>query len=912
RLISVSIPPETPAGVYTIRYTVKASSTPPQALEASVEVNIFPVLLLEIRHLEAPRYVVAGKTYTSTFGVTNKGNVKSRVRLVTRSEAFVARIDESIVVLAGRETKLIPVTVQTAADLEDRVHHTLELFATLLEDTTIVVHASSLVDVVPRVAAVEERYLELPISLRLRQAGQNNVSAQQVEVAGYGTFTQDHRDRIEFLFRSPETQTKSAFGQRDEYKLNYQTSGFELYAGDQNFSLSPLTEVGRFGSGVGANVSLGSLKVGGFFNETRYYSPKTKEVGGFANVSVSDGITAGMNYLKKTEQTQSEVISFRGITNFQKNNELDFEYGIGSKDEIKQNGYAIRLGGRERWISYDVRLVKADKDFPGYYRDLNFTSLTMNLLPAANTRFEAYYQEEERNLGRDTNQVYAPHSRFYQFGIGYSNLASLHFRTTRQEDLLPLPKYRRKEDVIQARTGYSFESVSFYANADFGTTTDLLLDKPYPSSRYALNVGLQPFAGHNYTAAFEYSKDRNIFTDEDQKRISGTLTAFIFFGSATQVQLNLFTSRLDASSVEQSYTALEGTLEHVFPFAHKVTVRARHTAFTPSTQDNTIDYHLEYSIPIGIPLKRLTTSGQIRGRVVDEQGRGMENVLLDAGGSASVSDKDGRFLFPALKPEVTFLQVDRTSIGLDRVTLQPIPMEIAVRGGEESFVEMTVVRSATITGNVLLFGPKQQSESDTSSAMVQLQEQSGVFLELASGSEVLRRVSDNRGRFIFNDLRPGRWELKTVGGNVPLYHNFEKDLFAFDLKPGSQEVPVFKILPRKRQIRIIQEGSLIQETKPKPDTAKQIQPSQSLSEEQCIVLYNRTRRGYVIQLSSWTTRAKANLLAAHAKRSFPGYESFVETVNLPNLGIRHRVQIGTFRTKDAAQSACENHRKTHN
>ncbi|MEK6565523.1 MAG: SPOR domain-containing protein, partial [Bacteroidota bacterium] len=72
------------------------------------------------------------------------------------------------------------------------------------------------------------------------------------------------------------------------------------------------------------------------------------------------------------------------------------------------------------------------------------------------------------------------------------------------------------------------------------------------------------------------------------------------------------------------------------------------------------------------------------------------------------------------------------------------------------------------------------------------------------------------------------------------------------------------------------------------------------------------RRGYVIQLSSWTTRAKANLLAAHAKRSFPGYESFVETVNLPNLGIRHRVQIGTFRTKDAAQSNCETHRQTHN
>ncbi|MBF8247392.1 MAG: hypothetical protein HW374_192 [Bacteroidetes bacterium] len=909
RLVSVSIPAETPAGLYTLRYAVKATSTPETLTEATVAVTVTPVLLLEIRHIEAPRYVVAGKAYTSIFGLTNKGNVRSRVKLRSRAEPFVASIDENIVVLAGRETRLIPVTVLTPSDVEDRVHHSLELYATLEQDTTIEVRASSLVDVVPRVAAVEERYLELPVSVRLRQVGQNSISAQQVELAGYGSFTQDHHDRVEFLFRSPETQTKSALGQRDEYRINYQTSGLELYAGDQNFALSPLTEVGRFGSGVGGRVSLGNLKVGGFFNETRYYLPKNKEIGGFANVSLFDGVTAGVNYLKKSEQTQSEVYSFRGIASFLRNNELDFEYGIGSRDDIRQNGYAVRLGGRERWISYDVRFVNADKDFPGYYRDLSFKSMTLNLLPSANMRFEAYYQDEERNLGRDTNQVYAPYSRFYQFGVGYSNLASLHFRTTQQEDRLPVPKYRRKEDVIQARTGFNFESVSFYANADFGTTTDLLLDKLYPSSRYALNIGFQPFAGHNYTAAVEYSKDRNIFTDEDQKRFSGTLTAFIFFGSATQMQLNLFTSRLDVSSVEQSYTALEGTLEHVFPFAHKIAVRARQTAFTPSTGDNAIDYHVEYSIPIGIPLKRLTTSGQIKGRVVDERGKGIENVLLDAGGSAAVTDKEVSFLFP----DVTFLQVDRTSIGLDRVTLQPIPMEIAVRGGEESFVELTVVRSATITGSILLFGPRQQTESDTSSAMVQLQEQSGVFLELASGTEVHRRVSDNRGRFVFNDLRPGRWELKNVGGNVPLYHNFEKDSFVFHLKPGSLEVPVFNILPRKRQIRIIQEGSLVQEVKPKADTTKQIQPSQpTAADEQCIVVYNSARKGYVIQLSSWTSRTKANRLATHAKESFPGYEPFVQTVNLPKLGIRHRVQIGTYPTERAAEAACNAHLTTHN
>ena len=291
---------------------------------------------------------------------------------------------------------------------------------------------------------------------------------------------------------------------------------------------------------------------------------------------------------------------------------------------------------------------------------------------------------------------------------------------------------------------------------------------------------------------------------------------------------------------------------------------------------------------------------------MDEGGRGVENVLLNAGRSAAIADKKGGFLFPSLKPEITYLQIDRASMGLDRVTFQPMPMEIVVRGGEESVVEINVIRSSTISGNAALFGQKEQAQTDGGVQFVELHGQANVFIELSNGNETLRRVADSRGRFTFTDLRPGRWVLKAVGGEVPLYHGFEKEFFEFDLKPGAHENATFKILPRRRQIKIIQEGRVIQETK--PESPKFVSPQSA--GEQCIVVYDRAK-GYLIQLSSWQTQVKAQQLAVHAKASFPSFESFVQTADIPKMGRRHRVRIGVFKTRKEAVELCERHRQSH-
>ncbi len=904
RLLTFSIPSETPAGTYRVSYKLKDRDSGVQLGEGVVQVIVREILQLELRLSEAPRFAVAGRQYSSHFFLVNKGNTTSRIKLSTRStENFPSVIESSIVILAAQEARSVEVKVVTSP-LTEKVQHTVELFATFEQDTMISFRASSVVEVVPQVARSEDRYLELPLYVRLRSAGENNVVGGQVEIAGYGSFNEDRSDRFQFLIRSPETQTRSALGQRDEYKVSYKTRGVELFAGDWNYSLTPLTEIGRYGTGAGANMSLGGINLGGFYNETRFLEPRQKQLAAFLNYDVTDGLRTAINYLKRTDTSDNQAITLRSISRPFLQTDVDAEIGFGSTDTTKSDAYSLRLSGNQRWVSYEVRFVRADATFPGYYRDLDFTSAGLTLQASKNIRLEAYYRDESRNLARDTNRVYAPRDRYFQLGMAYSSFLSLYYRTNNQEDLMPQPHYSRRENVLQARLGYNFTDFSMFANADFGTTQDRLQNKPFPSISYSLNTSVRPIPSQSYAASIQYAKDQSISTNESQERLSGSLTAFLFLGQATQIQSSFFVSRTQ-TSFRQTYALFELMLEHIFPSAHKITVKGRQSSISPSSEAGQTAYHLEYAIPLGIPLKRLTTNGQISGRVIDEAGRGIEGVLLNAGPAAALTDDDGRFLFPSLSPGVVFLHIDRASIGLDKVALQLMPMEVVVRGGDDAHVGVTVVRSSFVLGTVTLFGQKNESFADSSGEIVEIGGRSGIFVELRGHNETLRRVTDSKGRFGFADLRPGKWMLKVVGGDVPLYHALDQDSFDLEIQSGQKSEISFKILPRKRQIRIIQEGAVIEERK--PDFQPKTPDADTL--ETCLVFYSPARKGYVIQLSSWLTKSKAEKLAKDAK-TFIGRPSYVESAYDPKLGRRYRVRVGPFKTKEEAEEKCRHYRQS--
>lgn len=901
RLITFSIPSDAPANRYEIRYSVRDHASPANEAVASVEVVVVRIVQLDLKLLQAPRFVVAGTTFTTVVLVMNQGNSAGSVQLSCRSSHnFPIRLDSTMIHLAPKETRQVELYV-TSDEKSGKVNHTLEVEAKSRQDTTIRVKISSGVEIIQSTTKVEEEYLVYPVSLRLREVGQDGKFAPQAEVYGYGSLNENKTDRLEFLFRAPETQLVSTLGQRDEYRISYRRDSLELFAGDQNYSLSTLTEAGRYATGIGGRAQTGALSAGGFYNTTRWTSSSQKETGGFLNYDVMKSATLGVNYLSKREQFSSDIMSVRGLFKPYTGTTLDLEYGTGVKDDKHDNAFAALLHGNQRWISYDLRLVQAGSDFGGYYRDINFFSSSINLQPMRNVRFETYVRLENRNLARDTNQIYVPHDASYQIGAGYSDYISIYYRNNSRQDQSDSSKYRTREDAIQARVGYNFSFANVYANMDFGTTRDELRTKKSPFKRLALSASFNPVAKQSYSTSFEYSTYRDIYTGEDQERLSANLSAWILFGQSTQAQLNMYASRVIAS-IEQTYSMFEASIEHVFPFNHKLILHGRLNVVTPSTTNSEIAYALEYVIPIGVPIKRISAVGQLRGSIQDDKGKGIANVLMNVGDQAALSDKRGEFFFASMKPGSVYLTVDRASIGFDRITRQPMPMEVLIRGGEETRLTLLVTRSVTIAGNVLLFSAKEQGFLDTSTALTEMGGKSGVFLELSNSAEIHRRVSDNKGSFLFADLRPGQWILKVIGGDIPEYYIIYPDSMRIKLLPGERIDVTFKLLPRKRTIKMLQEGPSIPQTPPaieKKDTLLSILQTP----KPCMVTYDAKRKGYVLQISSWLTLPKANRVTQIAD-TITGLKTFKKSAILPSLGRRYRVFIGVFKTREEAIVFC--------
>ncbi len=949
RLLSISIPAETPAGDYTLRYGIKDPTDPTdptESAEVPMTIVITGVKEQGLKLLESPRIAVAGEAYTSVFLLNNKGNVANVVHVSVHSSAgFRAEPDSTVLHVKPGETRTIRVEVFTDPALIARLQDVLELTARL--DAANFAKASSFVEVVPRVTGTEERYVRFPVQARLRFAGEQAKRGTQFEIVGAGPLGNNPDTHLDLVIRTPDIQQKSVLGRRDEYLLAYTAKTYDAFIGDKNFSLSPLTEFNRYAFGAGGNAKMNKLAVGAFYNETRFFTPKQREWAGYLNYRVLDQAQVGINYLGKLDHASSNVVALRTVAQPYKTGEVDLEYGMSSLDGQWDNAYSARWTGSGEWLSYDTRYVRSGINYAGYYKDVELKSVSVNVMPLREVRIEGFFRDERRNLNRDSLLFLAPRDRYYQVGVGISNILAVYYRSNDQEDLLPNPNYQRRENTWQVRVGYNLPVISVIANADFGSIQDKIAGVKNPFQRYSSYLSLQPFSGQTYGFSAEYTKDHDPSTFEPEEHLSGSFTVNVFLGEGTQFAFSLFGNRA-WGAFEQSYTLLDVSLDHTFSWGHSLTLRGRQSIFKPSFDRKEIAYLAEYMIPIGIPVARSTVAGQIVGRVMDsEKGTGVPNVLVYAGGATALTDRNGEYFFPSLKPEKYFIQVDMASVGLNRVTLQQLPYEMAIAGGEESRFDISLSRSVTVSGTVLMFGSKEQAANDTTQpTLVELGGHPNVVLELASGDDVNRRVTDNRGRFTFANMRPGHWTLRIIEGNLPQNYYFDKEAVEFNVAPGQAAEQTFKALPKKRRIQIISQGVTIavspekaKVTQPVPDKkiaepappvvkpaepvtprprrvgkppeteikTQMIAPAQRAGKPeriQCVVAFWPDKLIFGIEHSDWRKKSSADSVAAYLAYK-TRLHAFVETVVSPDGKVSYRVLLSAFKSRTSAESARE-------
>ncbi|MEI6502814.1 MAG: hypothetical protein WCP21_17530, partial [Armatimonadota bacterium] len=268
-----------------------------------------------------------------------------------------------------------------------------------------------------------------------------------------------------------------------------------------------------------------------------------------------------------------------------------------------------------------------------------------------------------------------------------------------------------------------------------------------------------------------------------------------------------YTDQRPAAVFNAEATQAQLLLAYRPPSGQSWEVQLRRSAFGDGPVETS--YSVAYTLPFSLAVGRRHDIGVLAGRLFDAEkpqhpGLAAATVIVD--GQAVSTDVEGRFVVGGLRPGPHHLQVDRASIGLQRVTTVLSPVAVEITGGQVSRLELGVVTAASVAGVVAqrsAVSPAQPAEVTGAAASDTPVSVAGLLVELTGAGESRQCLSDTEGRFSFEGLRPGAWSLKVAPAGLPAHYFIERSQTELKLQPAQRYVVRFEIVEQARRIRMI-------------------------------------------------------------------------------------------------------------
>lgn len=847
RVVGFFIPQNTPAGVYEVSYLVKDREYPSRSDYYALPVQVLPYRNLFLRVVEGTRSILGGESYRVSVLIHNESNVADTVELKAESaNGYPIALHPSRIFLDRGQSATVTAVVQSDAKSMEMVYERFQIFAKFIHDPHWIVSQSIPVNIIPRLAKPMDRFHRIPVQIVLSEAMQSAnhkmKSGFQGEIAGEGQLVEGTDKKIAFRFRGPDIYQTSIYGQHDEYVIGYESKPFELHVGDRPYSLTTLTERSRYARGVEAISRWHNMELGGFVQKTRWYTPQEKEAAGYVRYTFPGFGMAGIGVLSKSRDGETgSLVTFHSQLDFWKQNPIELEAVVGNNHKQNQIGYSLKWTGNSKRLYYYFNLIYTDPDFPGYYKNTRLFTLGASASLKENLRIHTAWRYERQKYMLDTMLYVAPLSSYARFGINYrffnGTSMLLDFVRETREDRYPQPRFNYETHYVRLSLSKGFEKMSVNGAFDFGQTDNKLSHRK--TSSYRLNTGVNyvPNANQSVQVFVDYDNSERYALKQVTRLTLGTNLSWKI-REETQLRFHF----QNAHSVEQYYfdrDLFELQISQKVFHRDEFSLRARRTLLRNSMDHAETAVLLNYRVKWGVPISYKKHLGVVSGRIYDaETSLPLKDVVIRINGSSAVSNSQGEFIFPALKPGTYYLRVDPASIGLNRITAKPTPMAVTIRGADRYTIDLPVTRSASFVGQVLLcktlmdsangngqshiyrengqytlLGNGKNGNGKNGNGYKDCEGLAGILIEIKKDDEVFRRVTDAKGQFAFEELRPGKWTVKLYPQNLPEHHRFEKETFEIELRPGERFTQKIYVFPKKRRIQLLEEGGTIIEEK---------------------------------------------------------------------------------------------------
>lgn len=804
RLLSFRVPAHTAPGTYEVRLRVRSGGASFQPSEGVLTVAVGAQRALEITTLDAPPVLAAGSVYEARFLLANVGNARLRLRLEAHARGGTVEVGRTEVELDAGAAQDIVVRVEAPSDLRKRQRHYVRLLAFVGDEE--VAQTGATTELVPTGPMKDDgdRY---PVEIALLAGGQRGGIGPQLQVASLPTKEPD-RPHVDFLLRTPTSQPNSSFVLRDEYRFRYTSEPLALQLGDDIYALSPLTEVGVYGFGGEAQFRTPSRSFGGYYQQSRFPGVEAAQGGLRVEQKVADEVHVGLNLLSSSGFRNGEVASFESRFVPYVNAEVEAEVGASTGGG---EALALRFGGGDARFRYETRYVRSTPEYVGTLRGTALRSVAVSGQPTTGFQLEGAWRDHRRTY--TALEGAPPSERSERYGqAGARLMGRLFDRST----FLSLSAHRRSvsiaapgrateqsEHAARLRVGFDpHRLLTLRGGAEAGRARLSAEQAGRPFYRYDAQARLNVEA---YVASFavEHVRGAEIYAARDQRRWQLSTHVGARVGGATRIGADMYFS-VDESRPDFRYVVTQFRVDHTLATGARLSVRSR---FSEAGRGGSLvpQYAFAYTLPFGLDLGLSPRRAPLVGEVFDAATKEpVEGALVLLGDAVAMTDERGAFTLPAPEAGTHYLRLDPASIGLDRTTLDEMPMAVDIaENGAAGPLVLPVVESGTVDGRVVL----RASEDQPSAEAVEV-DLANVVLEASDGNGRYRTITDGQGRFLFTDLRPGPWTVRVVHAQLPERHSFERETTDVLVASGERATVEFVVRERQRTIEFIRSGTL--------------------------------------------------------------------------------------------------------
>jgi hypothetical protein len=838
RLVSLLVPESTPAGEYRVGYQVRARENPNIRDGLSLAVRVRPVFKLQVDVVHVPSLAIAGEPYQAQFQISNYSNAALAIGFAANSSRDSAiEPPAGQMTLAPGESRPMELTVQPPA-VDEPVRDEISLTASAVEqglsDT-----AKRSVETLPRVTGEERPYHHMQTLFTKRLGGSwgedGGHQGVQLEWQGAGPFDEDGERFLSFLIRGPSLEDETIFGQRDEIYLDYQGRFFDLALGDRSFGLSPLTESGMSGRGVGMGWHGEQSQASVYFVRDRFDDDGGHQAGIGIGHWLRDNWWLGLSLLdKEDDDGRNQIAGLRHLIQLRPGLDLELEVA-GSTGDLGDGAAVLanlaQLG--EAW-RYRLSLLYADERFAGANQDQQRAYLDLDYSPDDQPwGLSAFYHWDKYGPGyaydpdpdeeREREQELDPEldltwrgsaSEQHEMGVG------VHWQTEKGSRYSAELRHRQREglsgasdldDVEQSvRLGYgrSFDALDLSLNAsvDLGRLEDRTSGDRVSTQGYRASLSWRP-SSRASLSAYAYHDNDAVTSEDQENRLTFGLGGAFALDERTDLNINLQGNHDD----DQDRFVADGALRYRRNNGHLFELRARHE----TGERAETNLMLSYSVPVDLPVTRRASVTTLHGRLFDkESDEGLANVVVRMGKLVAITDERGFYMFPSVKRDIYQVEVAGGSLPVGMIPLVEMPVEVNLHMDDDPMMKIPFIQGATIEGVVQLYEPDSkllpsqtflrvgQAPPDTTE-LKPSQGLRGVLVEVKCGDEVYRRLTNGNGQFRFAGLTPGTWTVKMLTDALPENATVEETEYTVEVAPKAEETLEFRVEKKVRRMRML-------------------------------------------------------------------------------------------------------------